>query len=67
MEKGDLVIITEELPNWDWLSYRMGDMGILMETRDYGPLYEYRICKIFLLRTEKIESIPENFLSYVGI
>lgn len=65
MEKGDLVVIIEELPNWNWLSYRTGDMGVLMEIRDYGPLYEFKIFRVFLLKTERIESIPEHFLASV--
>ena len=66
MEPGDLVEIVEDLPGWEWLSFKTGDIGIVREIRDYGPLYDYRIIRVYLPRTDKIESIPEHFLIIAG-
>lgn len=66
MELGDLVEVVESLPEWGWLSFKTGDIGIVREIRDYGPLYDYRIIRVYLPRMDRIESIPEHFLMIAG-
>ena len=66
MEIGDLVEVTFELPNWHWLSFKTGDIGVVLEIRDYGALYDYRIVKVLLTKEQRIESIPEPYLSLLG-
>ena len=33
MEAGDLVIVVESLPDWYWLTYTTGHIGIIRKTR----------------------------------
>jgi len=66
MEIGDLVEVVFRLPNWEWLRYKTGDIGIVVDIRDYGALYDYRIFRVFIISEQRIESIPETHLALAG-
>lgn len=60
MEVGDLIVIIEDLPNWDWLDYRTGDIGIVMKIR---PEYlNFTIVEVRLIRTGEKHPIPKHFI-----
>ena len=61
--KGDLVIVIEPFPKWKWMNYTTGDIGIIIEMRDYQ--YGFRIARVFFLKTSNVESVPDHFLSRV--
>jgi len=58
--KGDLVIVVEPFPKWKWMNYTTGDIGIIIEMRDYQ--YGFRIARVFFLKTSNVESVPDHFL-----
>ena len=60
LSKGDLVIVIEPMPNWSWLNYHTGDLGIVMDLRDYK--YEFKVTTVFFFKTEAIEKVPDYFL-----
>jgi len=66
VEIGDLVEVIQDLPDWDWLSFKTGDIGIIVDIRDYGSLYDYRIFRVFIVSRQRIESIPETYLAPTG-
>ena len=63
IEVGDLVVVIYPYMDWDWQRYKIGDIGILMEIRDYSS---YTVAKVRLFRTEVVESIPLDYLALLG-
>ena len=63
IEVGDLVVVIYPYMDWDWQRYKIGDIGILMEIRDYSS---YTVAKVRLFRTDIIESIPLDYLALLG-
>ena len=63
IKRGDLVVVIYPYMDWDWARYKIGDMGIVMEIRDYS---NYVVAKVKLFRTYKIESIPIEYISTLG-
>lgn len=60
MEAGDLIIIIENLPSWDWLDYRTGDIGIVLKIR---PEYlNFTIVEVKIIRTGETHPIPQHFI-----
>ena len=45
ISKGDLVVVIEPMPNWSWLKYHTGDLGIVLDIRDYK--YGFKVTKIY--------------------
>lgn len=60
LKKGEVVIVNHRRLIWGWLSYRNEDIGYIKDIKDYG--YEYKIARVFLFRTQKVESVPCCFL-----
>ena len=58
--KGDLVIVVEPFPRWEWMNYTTGDIGIIIEMRDYQ--YGFRVARVFFLKTSSVESVPDHFI-----
>lgn len=56
---GDLVVVAYPAVEWDWLRYKMGDIGIVLDKTVYP---DYCLVKIKVFRTGKIEPIPESYL-----
>ena len=63
LNKGDLVIVIEPMPNWSWLNYHTGDLGIIMGLRDYK--YNFRVVEVYFFNSGIVEKVPDHFLSGV--
>jgi len=63
IEVGDLVVVIYPYMDWDWQRYKIGDIGILMEIREYSS---YTVAKVRLFRTGIIESIPLDYIALLG-
>jgi hypothetical protein len=55
MEKGDLVIVMENFPDWDWLEYTTGDIGIVVN--GVKNEYTYWLVQVFFPRTNATRSV----------
>ncbi len=58
-KKGDLILVTEEFPDWDWLDYTTNDIGIVMRVRDYN--YGFLILDVYFFRNEIQVPVPDYF------
>ena len=57
IKKGDLILVTKELPDWDWLEYTTNDVGIVMRVRDYN--YGFLILDVYFFRNEIKTAVPD--------
>jgi len=62
IEVGDLVVVVYPFMDWEWQRYKIGDIGIVLKIIGYDG---YTIAKIKLFRTEKIESVPLEYVALV--
>jgi hypothetical protein len=62
--KGDMVIVIEDLPAWSWLKYHTGDIGIIIDLKDYQ--YGFRVTTIYFFISGATEKVPDHFLSRVS-
>ena len=58
--EGDLVIVVEPMPNWSWLNYHTGDIGIVVKLENYQ--YGFRIVCVYFFESSEIEKVPDHFL-----
>ena len=63
IEVGDLVVVIYPYMDWDWQRYKIGDIGIGMDIRDYS---NYTVAKVKLCRTSMLESIPLDYIALLG-
>ena len=63
IEVGDLVVVIYPYMDWDWQRYKIGDIGIVMDIRDYS---NYVVAKVKLFRTNMVESIPVDYIVHLG-
>ncbi len=63
LNEGDLVIVIEPMPNWSWLNYHTGDLGIIVRLRNYK--YNFRVVEVYFFKSGNIEKVPDHFLSGV--
>ena len=63
IEVGDLVVVIYPYMDWDWQRYKIGDIGIVMDIRDYS---NYTVTKVKLFRTSMVESIPLDYIALLG-
>ena len=63
IEVGDLVVVIYPYMDWDWQRYKIGDIGIVMDIRDYS---NYTVAKVKLFRTSMVESIPLDYIALLG-
>ena len=63
LSEGDLVIVVEPMPNWSWLNYHTGDLGIVVKLREYK--HSFRIIDVYFIKSGNIEKVPDHFLSGV--
>ena len=63
IEIGDLVVVIYPYMDWDWQRYKIGDIGIVMDIRDYT---NYTVTKVKLFRTSMVESIPLDYIALLG-
>lgn len=64
MAPGDLVIVTKELPDWHWLDYTTGHIGIITSIRHSTKTSQ--ILGVFILNTQKVCVIPSYFVKLLG-
>lgn len=62
MEAGDLVIVVESLPDWYWLTYTTGHIGIIRKTRVNVVDSIDPICEVFFFHSEEVHPVPEHFI-----
>ena len=62
MEAGDLVIVVESLPDWHWLTYTTGHVGIFMKVRGTTIGASDPVCEIFFFHSEEVHPVPTSFL-----
>lgn len=60
MEIGDLVIVTMEFPEWEWLDYTTGDIGIVLDRQKF--YHDYIVLKVLFINKQTIAKIPEFYL-----
>ena len=63
LNKGDLVIVIEPMPNWSWMKYHTGDLGIILDLRDYQ--YGFRVTSVYFFKSGVVEKVPDHFLAEV--
>jgi len=62
MKVGDLIIVVESLPDWHWLTYTTGHIGIFMRIRDTTLDATDPVCEIFFIHNEEIHPVPSSFI-----
>ena len=63
IEIGDLVVVVYPYMDWDWQRYKIGDLGIVMQIKEYP---NYTVAKVKLFRTRMLESIPIDYIVLLG-
>ena len=63
IEIGDLVVVIYPYMDWDWQRYKIGDIGIVMDIKDYS---NYTVVRVKLFRTNMVESIPLDYVAHLG-
>ena len=63
IEIGDLVVVVYPYMDWEWQRYKIGDLGIVMEIKEYP---NYTVAKVKLFRTRMLESIPIDYIVLLG-
>ena len=63
IEVGDLVVVVYPYMDWEWQRYKIGDLGIVMEIKEYP---NYTVAKVKLFRTRMLESIPIDYIVLLG-
>lgn len=62
MKEGDLIIVVESLPDWYWLTYTTGHVGIVIKKRTNIIDTNYPICEVFFFHSEEAHPVPEHFI-----
>ncbi len=62
MEAGDLVIVVESLPDWYWLTYTTGHVGIIRKRRTNAIDAIDPICEVFFFHNEEVHPVPLSFI-----
>ena len=62
MIEGDLIIVVESLPDWYWLTWTTGHVGIVVKKRRnvINPINP--IVEVFFFHNEEIHPVPEHFI-----
>lgn len=63
IEIGDLVVVIYPYMDWEWQRYKIGDLGIVMQIKEYP---NYTVAKVKLFRTRMLESIPIDYIALLG-
>ena len=71
MKKGDLIIVVESLPDWYWLTYTTGHVGMITKKRtnismSCGTQSELKLWMNPFLQI-LFEENPVNYLLYVNV
>jgi len=60
MKNGDLIIVTEPFPDWDWVEYTTGSIGIIIKIRPEGT--DYAIIEVYFFHSQKLRAIPSTYV-----
>ena len=63
IELGDLVVVIFPNEDWTWQRYKIGDIGLVLRIIHYK---DYSVAQVRLIRTEKTESIPLDYIVKLG-
>ena len=63
IEIGDLIVVVYPYENWSWQRYKIGDIGLVLRIMHYK---DYSVAQVKLIRTEKTESIPLDYIIKLG-
>ena len=63
IEIGDLIVVVYPYENWSWQRYKIGDIGLVLRIMHYK---DYSVAQVRLIRTEKTESIPLDYIIKLG-
>ena len=63
IELGDLVVVIFPNEDWTWQRYKIGDIGLVLRIIHYK---DYSVAQVRLIRTEKTESIPLDYIIKLG-
>jgi hypothetical protein len=61
VERGDLIIVTEEFPDWEWRDWHTGDIGIVMKVRKLTP--DFIALNVLFLKNNVMAVIPIDYVS----
>lgn len=60
MEIGDLVIVTMEFPDWEWLDYTTGHIGVVLGIQKFS--HNYTVLRVFFITQQVTAKIPEFYV-----
>lgn len=63
IKRGDLIVVIYPLVKWNWSRYKLGDVGIVLRKIHYTG---YSVVSVKLFRTEKIQTIPIEYVALLG-
>ena len=63
IELGDLIVVVFPNQDWTWQRYKIGDIGLVLRIIHYK---DYSVAQVRLIRTEKTESIPLDYIVKLG-
>ena len=63
IELGDLIVVVFPNEDWTWQRYKIGDIGLVLRIIHYK---DYSVAQVRLIRTEKTESIPLDYIVKLG-
>ena len=63
IELGDLIVVVFPNEDWTWQRYKIGDIGLVLRIIHYK---DYSVAQVRLIRTEKTESIPLDYIIKLG-
>lgn len=63
IEVGDLIVVIYPKEDWQWQRYKIGDIGLVMRIINYK---DYSVAQVRLIRTEKTETIPLDYIIKLG-
>ena len=63
IEMGDLIVVVFPNEDWTWQRYKIGDIGLVLRIIHYK---DYSVAQVRLIRTEKTESIPLDYIAKLG-
>jgi len=58
MKNSDLIIVTGSFPDWDWVEYTTGSIGIIINIRPRG--IHYAIVEVYFFHSQKLRAIPST-------
>lgn len=62
MKVGDLIIIVEKLPDWYWLTYTTGHIGIIVTARLNVLDSSDMLYDVFFFHSQKKHPVPLSFM-----